>query len=276
MMDFENFLSAASAVFSGSIPYGKIQFFAPAWTSIWIYPFVLIPEPLNQWIWQFAIVVAVAATCAITVPKSRLFPLLMIFSPPSILMLVVGQLSAFVALAATALLLEVVNRRRIWVLLACSFIALSKPHLAILPISIALITLVRKRDILKAVCIVAFLVCLALLFEVLIPNSTFQWIKAMFSGDYKVGDLYLFLPNDIMISLGEFYFQGSIPCFIPVFIMYLYYYFKESLTPRTIALTLSIVFLILPYYRLYDLVMLIYAGGILYQEVINNYNSLSI
>lgn len=274
MMDFENFLLAASMVFSGSIPYGKIQFFAPAWTSIWIYPFVLIPEPLNQWVWQLAIIVAVAATCAITVPKSRLFPLLVIFSPPSILMLVVGQLSAFVALACTALLLEVVNRQRIWVLLACSFIALSKPHLAALPISIALVTLVRQRDILKAVCIVAFLVGLAVLFELLIPNSTLQWIKAMLSGDYKVGNLYLFLANGSVIPIGDFYLQGSILCFIPVFIWYVYCYFKESLTPRTIALTLSIMFLALPYYRLYDFVMLIYAVGILYQEVINQYSLL--
>lgn len=274
MMDFENFLAAASIVFAGGIPYGKIQFFAPTWTSIWIYPFVLIPEPLNQWIWQLAIVIAVATTCVITVPGSRLFPLLTIFSPPTILMLMIGQLSAFVALACTALLLEVVDRRRIWMLLTCTFIALSKPHLAIFPISIALITLVRKKEFLKAVCMVAFCVCLTLLFELLIPNSTFQWIKAMFSGDYKVGNLYLFLPNEMMISLGEFYFQGSIPCFIPVLLMYLYYYFKESLTPRTIALTLSIMFLILPYYRLYDLVMLIHAVGIMYQEIIKQYNSL--
>ena len=275
MVDFENFISAARTVFSGGIPYGK-HFFAPIWTAIWIYPFVLIPEPLNQWIWQFAIIIAVVTTCVLTIPKSRLFPVLIIFSPPTIYLLVDGQFSAFVALACTALLLEVAAKRRIWVLLVCSFIALSKPHLALLPISIALLTLLRKKDIGKAVSIVACLVGLTLLFELLIPNSTLQWIEAMFSGDYKVGNLYLSLPNGLIVSLGEFYFQGSITVFIPVFIIYLYYYFQESLTPRTIALTLCIMFLVLPYYRLYDLAMLIYPVGILYQETIKQYNLFSI
>jgi hypothetical protein len=272
MQDFENFVAAARMIFSGGIPYGKIAFFAPSWTAIWIYPFVLMPEPFNQWMWQFATIVAIAITCILTVPKSRLFPMLVIFSPPSLLTLVAGQLSAFVALASTGLLLEVTNRRRTWVLLACAFVALSKPHLAALPIAITLITLMRKKESGKAVCIVAFFIGLGLAFEVLVPHSTLQWVRAMFSGDYKTGDIdslqHVLLSSGTRISIGTGYFQGSIFFFIPFFIMYLYVYFKESLTPRTIALTLSIIFVILPYYRLYDFTMLIYAVGVLYQGTI--------
>lgn len=273
MQDFEHFLSATSVIFSGGIPYGKIAFFAPSWTSLWIFPFVLIPKPLNLWIWQFAILVAVVATCMITIPKSRLFPLLIIFSPPSLLTLIAGQLSAFVALASTTLLLETANRRRIWVVLICCFVATSKPHIAALPIAIALITLIRQREYQKVIYIVAFFVGLGLLSELLIPNNTLQWLKAMFSGDYKTGDLsslqHVLLSNGTKVSIGRGYFQGSLFIFIPFFIVYLYYYFKESLTPRVIALTLSIMFLILPYFRLYDLMMLVYATGILYQGITN-------
>lgn len=273
MQDFENFVAAASMIFSGGIPYGKIAFFAPSWTAIWIYPFVLIPEPWNQWMWQFATIVAIAITCIITVPKSRLFPFLVIFSPPSLLTLVAGQLSAFVALAATGLLLEVSNRRRIWILLACSFLTLSKPHLAAFPLAIAVITLIRKKESWKAVCIVAFFIGLGIVFELLLPHSTRQWVNAMFSGDYKTGNIdslqHVLLSSGTKISIGTGYFQGSILFFLPAFILYLHIYFKESLTPRTIALTLSIIFLILPYYRLYDFIMLIYAVGILYQQTIN-------
>ena len=268
MGDFENFISATRIIFSGGIPYGKIAFFAPSWTSLFIFPFVLISKPFNTWIWQFASMVAVAATCMITIPKSRLFPLLIIFSPPSLLLLIVGQLSAFVALSSTYLLLEVADKRRVWILFLCSIVALSKPHLAAFPIAIMFLTLIRKREYKKVVYFVGCFIGLVLLFELFIPTSTFQWLKAMFSGDYKTGGLnnlqHVLLSNGTVISIGVGYFCGSMFCFIPIFVAYLYYYFKESLTPRVIALTLSIMFLVLPYYRLYDFIMLIYPFGILF------------
>lgn len=271
MQDFENFISAARIIFSGNIPYGHVPFFAPLWSSILIFPFAIIPKPLSNCLWQFASIVAVAAACMVTIPKSRFFPLLIIFSPPSLHTLIAGQLSAFVAIASTVLLVEVANRRRLWILLICSFIALSKPHLAAFPIAVMLFALIRKKEYQKMLFFASFFVFLVLLSELLIPTSTYQWLKAMLSGNYRTGDpsslQHVLLTNGTMISIGVGYFQGPFLFFIPMFILYLYYFFKESLTPRVIALTLSIMFLALPYYRLYDFLMLIYPIGILCKEI---------
>jgi hypothetical protein len=275
MVDFQNFISAARILLAGDIPYGRVEFFAPLWTSVLVFPFVLIPGPFNMYLWQFASIVAIIVTCIMTIPRSRLFPLLIIFSPPSLLLVVVGQLSAFVALTLTGLLLEAANKRRTWILLICSCVALSKPHLAVFPIAMMLFALIQKKEYRKVIYIAGFFIGLFLLFELLFPTSTFQWLKAIFSGRYETGDenslQHVLLSNGTMISIGIGYFRGSILFFIPISIVYGYYYLKESLTPRVIALTLSIMFLILPYYRLYDFVMLIYPFGILYERIIHEF-----
>ena len=266
MVDFYNYIAASLLILQKVIPYGNIEFFAPPWTVPFLFPFAIIPPPYNAGLWQFGSITAVTVCALLAIPKSRVYPLLALLAPPTLLMLAVGQVSAFVALADTCLLLEAAGRRRLGVLWICLLMASSKPHLLAVPALIMVLTLAQKKDYRNLLLMFSGFAALAIGFELLIPSITREWIISMFSGSYSYGapqQLQVTLSNGAIFQIGASYYHAPSPLIsLPLLILFILVWYREGLTPRMIALSLCICFLLLPYYRLYDLVILYYPIGI--------------
>jgi hypothetical protein len=271
MVDFHNYITASLMIIHHIIPYGNVEFFAPPWTTPVLIPFAIIPPPYNSGLWQFGSIVAIVICAMLAIPKSRVYPLIVLIAPPTLFMLAVGQVSAFVALSCIGLLLETNGKRRLWVLLLCLFIASSKPHLVAGPALMSIITLTQKREYRKLFVIFAFFSALVISFELFTPGITSEWIRAMFSGSYSYGtpqQLQVTLSNGSIFQIGASYYHAPpLIVSLPLGIWFIYVWYKEGLTARIIASSLCICFLFLPYYRLYDLVMLYYPIGYTYTHM---------
>src|SRR5687767_11006982 len=198
MVDFHNYIAASLLIIQNVIPYGNVEFFAAPWTVSFLFPFAIIPAPYNAGLWQFGSIAATVACAILAVPKSRIYPFLVLLAPPTLLMLAVGQVSAFVALAGTCLLLETAGKRRLWVLLVCLLIGSSKPHLLAVPALITIITLAQKKEYRKLFAVFSVFCIVAIGFEVLMPGITREWISSMFSGSYSYG-----APQQLQVTLSN-------------------------------------------------------------------------
>lgn len=118
---------------------------------------------------------------------------------------------------------------------------------------------------------------LDIIFEMIYPGITMQWILAMKTGNVVENGwppylVLLSLPNGWIIPMGLNYYSAA-PWFISLPILAAFaWLMRKGLTRGNIALALSIGFLFLPYWRIYDLVMLSYPVGVLIDIVPQTWN----
>ncbi len=272
--DFQNLIAASVMLWHHIIPYGKAAFFAAPWTMFIFLPFNF---SFGLAFWQACSILAVVVCAMLANPTNRWFPLLMIFMPPTIFLVSEGQDSALVALACTVLLIEVAGKCRPWVILICLFVASAKVSIAAFPAVVALVILVYKKQYKSLMFIAILFGGLDIIFEMIYPGITMQWILAMKTGNVVENGwppylVLLSLPNGWIIPMGLNYYSAA-PWFISLPILAAFaWLMRKGLTRGNIALALSIGFLFLPYWRIYDLVMLSYPVGVLIDFVPQTWN----
>jgi hypothetical protein len=217
---------------------------------------------------------AAVLMCAFLAMRNYLFALIAALSPPTLFMLGLGQDASLVALACTILLLEVSDKKRAWIIIPCLFVASIKVSTAALPVLVASYFLLRDRQYRTLLWTGVIFSLLLVIYTVVYPGIIPQWIGSIFSGNYfenarhiPLAMTYVFR-NGWKVAFGLSWYSNA-PLFIsiPVLVWFLWN-LRKGLTRGNIALALSMGFLFLPYWRLYDLVMLVYPAGVLIDWII--------
>lgn len=261
-LDLQNYLAATRMLVQRQNPYGQVEFFAPPWLALLLLPLVNLPLPVAAAVWLLLSVAAVAASVALAfrwlAPRSRAQRLLFTTIIPTVMpaalySYITGQLTPLVGTAVLASAWGISAQSGAALPVLGLLFASLKPHVALLPVLLCLLELVRKRDrrtILTTALCAGILAGLATLWQ---PHWAASLIKAWAGQDYKGGAPNLISPG--YLGLREL---GISPwLLIPLAAYTLLRWWRDGLAPHVLSLALPVNLLLIPYSRSYDHVLLI-------------------
>lgn len=261
-LDFKNYLSATRMILQRQNPYGTVEFFAPPWVAILMFPFARLPINLSASLWILLNYALVQATVILSLRWFRSIPkwlkLLLVAIIPALMpgvlySYITGQISPLANFAVLLSALSIFNLGPVWLSIIGLLLTTVKPHIVALPVGLCLFELARRRQwrvILLALCV---LVILCLVASILLPGWLPSMLNAWAKGDYKGGKPGLVSPG--YVGLGEL----GIPfwVFLPL-VGYILYRWWQKASPHIFALALVANLLIVPYSRSYDFVIFIF------------------
>lgn len=262
LLDFENYLAATRILGHGGNPYGTVEFFAPPWLALLLFPLTPLPPAVSASFWLLLLFACVGGAVILSlhwlghtsktqrVLFTTLIPTLM---PGVLYSYVTGQISPLVNLAIMLAGWQIVTSESVWLPALGLLLATLKPHIVAAPAGLCLLELIRRRHWRTlAITLIGFgvLCTLALL---LLPNWPSALIQAWAEGKYKGGEPGLVSPG--YAGLGEL----GVPfwIFLPLAAYMLWQWQRTGLDAHTFALALVTNLLLVPYSRSYDLVVLI-------------------
>jgi hypothetical protein len=273
-VDYGNYVQGIRLLYQGRNPY-TLEFFAPPWIAFLLSPYYLLKHPL---FWQ--------TTCALCVIILLIFsyrwlpeqgsdtrPLilgmtLLFVLPTTIFAIALGQLSSLVGLAISLAWAFVAGRKATpWAISFVLILTTLKIHVVFVPFLLLMAELFRQQAW-RTILILALTVTLLAL-----ASSWFlyeNWITALMNA--------VFLGRKFLGGEGlaaSFYFSyanAGIPAvvFIPHLIYVVARWLKEGLHPYLFLLAITLNFLVIPYSRQYDYVILLPACFYLYSQLWNS------
>jgi hypothetical protein len=263
-VDFSNFRQGTNWLLSHQNPYGELEFFGLPWFGIIFAPFALLPESLSAIIWLllnfFGALVFIHSTVSWLGNKNRFMQslavksLIVLLAPASFFALVIGQISPLIALSVVVLIQSIDREKKAdwWcVPLAFSIISM-KPHIVALGGILLFVELLKSRrwkPVFYTSVVFIFLIILSFL---LLPDWPVYWIKAIRGGDYLGGKSGLAATG--FVTFADVGIDWRI---FLIFLLYtIYGWYKQGWNGFTASLILVVNFLVIPYSRFYDYVLL--------------------
>ena len=260
-VDLANYATGAGMLLRGQNPYGPVEFFLPPWSVVLLWPLALRPLGYMAGPWMvlsaFALVVQggiVLRWCAARPGKGLWIAVvgLSALSPAAIFCYVTGQVSPLVALATlVALRLASHGSSAPLAFGVAVGMALLKPNLTLVPITVCLLEIVRMRRFrytLQAGIVVAAFLAVAFAVQ---PSWPSDLAAAWMAGAFRGGPGLAAAGHRGLIELG-------VPpwLLVPALAYVARAWMREHLSLRVVALSLTAGLLVTPYARAYDLVLL--------------------
>ncbi len=273
LVDFEHYLTGSRMIWNSDNPYGRVEYFAPPWMAILIGPFLLLPIHAASVLWLLLNYCSVFLTAVIsfrwTNPIQRisskiLIPAFLSLMPASLFCYITGQISPWVGCALVLFAWTLTERTGPpWIFALLAIIVTFKPHLAFIPMGLCLLEIIRNRKWKILLAITAGMI-IVVIFS-FITNQ--HWISDMVLS-WRAGD-YLGGQPGLAASGYKGLSDYGVPfwIFIP-YVGYLWYRWKhDGLSSITMALAITVGFLIFPYSRRYDYVLFILPGCVLIKDL---------
>ena len=260
-VDYGNYISGMQMLYQGENPYEQLEFFEPPWIAFILSPFYLLKLPL---FWQTACILFVAISIIITYRqfKPRVSkPVLiagMISSfllPTTIFALMLGQLSSLVGLVIVWLYMRLADAKINGLEVVFGLVLISlKAHVVFLAVLIFLLELIRRQNVGILVLSCTTIALLGILSSIfLLDDWVSPLIEAVFVGKK-------FLGGEGLAAGGYFNFADvgiSSLFFIPQLIYVFVLWIKKGITQYLLLLLLTLNFLLIPYGRQYDYILLL-------------------
>ena len=276
-LDFEHYWTASRLLWSHISPYNTVEFFAPPWMALVMLPFILMPNQVAALFWLIVSLASIGGSIALSFhwtnslrpsPWKMVFIACVFIMPGSLFSYVTGQASPLIGLAVLLLCWYISTKPRqntaTVILIVVSFLITTlKPHLAILPDLLCILEIIRRRDWNLVTGLVIGIIGVMLFAFATDAKWISELLSAWLAGDFRGGKPGLVASG--YIGLQEL----GIPIwlFAPLAIYVLYQWYKQGLSISVITLALSVNFLIIPYSRSYDYVMLILPGCFLVKDI---------
>jgi hypothetical protein len=272
MIDFENYLAGSRMLWSLHNPYGAMEYFAPPWMALFLAPFLLLPLQAASNLWIMIIFLAAFSAGVVSLQWTNgkqpglmriLFPVCVSIMPAALYCYITGQITPLVGCAILFLPLTVSERYRpSWWLAVLVPLMTIKPHLVVIPLGFCILEIIRLQRW-KTLLSVSVGVIIAMAFAFIMDLTWISdFIFALRKGDYFGGKPGLAASG--YTGLGDL----GIPfwVFLP-FMVYLFIRWKQNgISASFLALAITVNFLIMPYSRSYDYVLLILPGAVLIKD----------
>ena len=275
-LDFEHYWTASRLLWSHISPYNTVEFFAPPWMALVMWPFILMPNQMAALLWLMINLASIGGSVALAFhwtnslqpnPWKMVFIACIFIMPGSLFSYVTGQVSPLIGLAVLLLCWYISTKPRqnttTTILIVVSFLITTlKPHLAILPDMLCILEIVRRRDWSLITGLVIGVIGVMLFAYATDAKWISELLSAWLAGNFRGGK-----PG--LVASGYTGLQElGIPIwlFAPLAVYVLYQWYKQGLSISVITLAISVNFLIIPYSRSYDYVMLILPGWFLVKD----------
>ena len=276
-LDFEHYWTASRLLWRHISPYNTVEFFAPPWMALVMWPFILMPNQVAALLWLIVSLASIGGSVVLSFRWTnslhpsfwKMFFIVCVFiMPGSLFSYVTGQVSPIIGLAVLLLCWYVSTKPRqnttTIILIVISFLITTlKPHLAVLPDLLCILEIIRHRDWKLITGLVIGVIGVTLFAYAIDARWISELLSAWLAGNFRGGK-----PG--LVASGYIGFQElGIPIwlFAPLAIYVLYQWYKQGLSISVITLALSVNFLIIPYSRSYDYVMLILPGWFLVKDL---------
>lgn len=263
-IDLGHYMQASRLILGGEIPYRRVEFFGPPWFAFFVVPFLLMPSQAAGSLWVLLSVLAVSGTAIEssiwqTFPRRGVIHTLAIgglaVAPPALYVYITGQISGVVGFAlvhlARSLNLPKGESKLLGIALAFAVMTL-KPHIVLLPALLCILQLLRLRAWKSMAAVLFALAGLVFLASIVVSGWPTALLQALREGAFRGG------PG--LVARG---YVGLWELGVPIWLLVLpgiyacAYWWKQGLTPMTVALAIAANLIVAPYSRAYDHVLLV-------------------
>ncbi|RPI90163.1 MAG: hypothetical protein EHM40_19060 [Chloroflexi bacterium] len=260
-VDYGNYIRGIQMLYGGENPYGRLEFFEPPWIAFILSPFFLLKFPL---FWQTACIFFIAILIIITYrqftpPISK--PVLiagMVSSfilPTTIVALMLGQLTPLVGLVVAWLYMRLADEKISSLEVVFGLVLISlKAHVVLLALLVFSIELMRRQKWGILVLSGGTIALLGVLSSIFFLEG---WVSALARAVFVGKE---FLGGEGLAAGGYFSFADlgiSSLFFIPQVLYVLVLWIRKGINQYLLLLLLTLNFLLIPYSRQYDYVLLL-------------------
>ena len=262
MLDLENYVSASRMLWLGEDPYGSVEFFAPPWLALCLFPLIVLPPKLAVAVWLFVNVLAVGGAVAlstrwlcVTGRLRRMFLMgaLPVLIPGVLFCYVTGQIVPLVGLAMLFCAWRISSGMVNWIVAIGLLFATFKPHVVVLPVLICVLELIRRREWSGLLRIAVCMAVASVFAFAVLPDWPVSLIGAWVQGDYRGG-------RPGLVATGYWGLRElGIPLWamLPLALYTVSLWWRRGLNAQVFSLALTTNLLLVPYSRRYDHVLLI-------------------
>ena len=260
-VDYGNYLHGIKTLALGQNPYSQIEFFSPPWIAFFLAPFYLLYYPF---FWQIFCIFCSIQILFLTnqelnnrfsKKQSKLTPIFLFFLPTTLFSIILGQLSSLIGLVILLLYLRIIDRKvHHWEIAFGIALLTLKPHVVFLPAIFLGLEFLRRENWKIISISIATIVFLGIASSMLLYKD---WLPSLFNAIF-VGQKYIG-GADLAASFHKNFTDIGIPVlvFIPHLVYALYLWLKKGLTFYFFLFVSALNFLLMPYTRQYDFVVLL-------------------
>lgn len=260
-VDYGNYIRGIQMLYDGQNPYQSLEFFEPPWIAFILSPFYLLQDAL---FWQIACLLFLILVMIITYRQFKPTPanltfvtglISSFFLPTTIFALTLGQFAPLVGWVTVWLYMRLNSGKLqgLEVIFGLILITL-KVHVVFLPIVIFCLELIRRRNWTILLVSGMTVVLLGFLSSIFLLENWFSPLMQSILVDQK------FIGGDGLAGGRHFSYANlgiSNVVFVPLMIYVFVLWIKNGISQYLLLLSLAANFMLVPYSRQYDYVLLL-------------------
>lgn len=263
LLDFENYLAGTRMLWRGENPYGAVEFFAPPWLSFLLLPLIWLPSNVSAAIWILLNFICIGGAVFLSLHWLNLnkkwhtlvLPVIIPSLMPGVLFsYITGQITPVIHLALLLAGWSIRTQPAGWLPALGLLVATLKPHIALFPVLLIVLELIRLKRWKPLFIAFGGLVIFSGISSILLKDWFSSIITAWLQGDFRGGEYGLISPGYIgLAELGVPFYV-----FLPLVVYTVWIWRKNGFGTQSFALALTSNLLLVPYNRSYDYVLLIF------------------